>query len=435
MCGIVGCAGLLNIKHERAFKNMLILDSLRGVDSTGMMSVDRQGIAATAKAVGNPFNLLESRAFAHTMQGFHSVLLGHNRYATTGKVNVRNAHPFEFDRVIGVHNGTLKNKSYLDKGHSFDVDSEALYHHINKLGVEDAIKGLDGAWALVWYDQVENELNFLRNKERTLYVSTTKDRALFWASEAWMIEAAASREELEYSKPELLPVDQLHTIPLMNTGELGKPVVVPLASRFQPPVYAGYHQPAKQTGTPATTQGGVQKPQSTALTVIDATKQALGDALKVPDGQIPPNRTVTMTVYGSGVDTQGASYYLCRCASYPGATIRLFKGKGDRVDLLNKMITGEVHGFLTKDRIGTYHKVVHSTVKLLEDDESPFEQTFKDHKGNLLTQKEFEDAHGSCSFCTGVVSPELGYRFTTQGDVICHECASDVGIQNYVQLA
>jgi len=49
ICGIVGVAGQVSLKHERAFKTMLILDTLRGIDSTGVLAVHRDGSHDVAK--------------------------------------------------------------------------------------------------------------------------------------------------------------------------------------------------------------------------------------------------------------------------------------------------------------------------------------------------------------------------------------------------
>ena len=444
MCGIVGAAGQLNQKHERAFKTMLILDSLRGIDSTGVLVVHRDGSCDLPKAVGNPFYLLESRVLAKAMEGFHSILLGHNRYATQGKVNIRNAHPFEFDTVVGVHNGTLKNKYALEDGHKFDVDSEAFYNHIDKHGVEDAVHKLDGAWAIVWYNKDEGTLNMLRNSERPLYVSVTKEGQLFWASEAWMIEVALNREQIEFSDPELIPVDTWHKIQVFNDGTLGKPHVVPLASRFRPPVQTGHWvngsyfptqtpiQKAAQTA-PAGTGSGVQQQSSgsNAITYNNTSNPyAKGEEVK-------------MLVYGEGTDQSGARYYLCKDSANPTVSIRLFINQADRVDLMNKYIIGEMHTYSIRDRIGLYYKVVHSTVRLFTEgknveenkEDSNAGRFFHDDKGRLIPELEWNKKHGTCAWCQGHVNPTLNFKFTQEGDAICHECVEhDEDVKSLVKF-
>lgn len=454
ICGLVGAAGKLSFSHEKAFKTMLILDTLRGIDSTGAVVVHRDGSHDVVKSLGNAFNLLESRAFDKAMTGSHSVLIGHNRYATQGKVSVRNAHPFEFSDIVGAHNGTLKNKYYLKDGHKFDVDSEALYSHINDLGVEDAIKGLDGAWALTWWNMEEGTLNFLRNKERPLYMSVAKEGQLFWASEPWMLEVALSREpNLEFTEPVLLPEDQWHKIQVNDDGSLSKPHVVPLASRFQPYVYQNSYNPQvrqHQTAVAqATSEAGGTKETSVAANaaaVIDTTRVAneIGTPYVYPRG-----KAVRLYVMGKGNDSQGGNYYICRDNTAPDRTIRLFINQDDRVELLNKYIVAEMHQFTVRDRFGLYYKVQHSTVRLageekatridvtkevVEEDQTSAGRFFHDSKGNLISETEWHKKHGTCDWCSGHVNPTMDFKFTTHGDVICHECAADSEVLKYVNV-
>lgn len=211
MCGIVGMAGSIGIKEEKVFRNLLVFDTVRGEHSTGVAAVHADGDISVSKVVGDPFTLFDSRGFESIMRRPNRVFIGHNRFATTGKVNRKNAHPFEFDNVVGVHNGTLTNKFDIPGTQHLEVDSEAIYHHINKEGVENTIPLLKGAWALVWFDKEKGSVNLIRNKERTLYYSYSKDgKTLFWASEAWMLNVALSRNDIQFETPKLLDVDVHH---------------------------------------------------------------------------------------------------------------------------------------------------------------------------------------------------------------------------------
>src|SRR3546814_3133548 len=98
--------------------------------------------------------------------------VGHNRFATKGKVNDLNAHPFHYGNIVGAHNGTLEKSSWdaLDKklGEDTDVDSQAIIKSIATFGIEETVPLLQGAWALVWFDMEAQTLNFLRKDERPL---------------------------------------------------------------------------------------------------------------------------------------------------------------------------------------------------------------------------------------------------------------------------
>lgn len=204
MCGNVGCAGTLNMPIETAFKQLLILDSLRGEDSTGIAFIHRDDEVTLAKEVGDPYYVLNSRKAINGFKRANAVIIGHNRFATTGKVNRANSHPFEVGEIIGAHNGTLKNRFSLPDAKDFDTDSECLYAWIEKDGVAKAIGGIEGAWALVWYDKRNESINFLRNAERPLFIATSKDKkTIFWASEKWMLSVVAQRNNLQMDIAEL----------------------------------------------------------------------------------------------------------------------------------------------------------------------------------------------------------------------------------------
>ena len=137
MCGIVGQAGNLTIKTDAVFKTLLILDALRGIDSTGVAAIAKDNTDRIVKGVGDPYCLFDNRRYNEVMSRANHILIGHNRYATQGSVSRKNAHPFEFTELIGVHNGTLKSKHKLLDSRNFDVDSENLYHHMNEKGLDD----------------------------------------------------------------------------------------------------------------------------------------------------------------------------------------------------------------------------------------------------------------------------------------------------------
>lgn len=213
MCGLVGIAGDLHFADEFIMKRLLLADYFRGPDSTGLAAIRTNGEAHVAKLSSNPIDLFGMTKFNSALNGNQSrAFIGHNRAATRGAVNSLNAHPFHFKHIVGAHNGTLDKESVKaleDKlGMEYPVDSMALFASIAEFGIDKTIKmcyegktSQDGAWALVWFDQNEGTINFLRNKHRPLYfayIDAMKEtelgfKRLVWASEWWMIrEALAS---------------------------------------------------------------------------------------------------------------------------------------------------------------------------------------------------------------------------------------------------
>lgn len=254
MCGIVGCAGDLIPKDHKIFRDLLLIDVIRGQDSTGILRVTKFLREITVdKDIGPPQNLWEYQD-RHGQYDLHGVikygskvLLGHNRAATVGQVSVDNAHPFTFGDITGVHNGTLYNHTNLMG--NFDIDSKKVFYTISEKGIDYTWERLMGAASLVWWDDKESTLNFIRNDQRpmfTLYDEFSK--TLYWASESAMLTLAFVRNRKNWPKGKdgkiLVPTstqpDTLYTYDVVNKEiflKESRPV-----KKYQPvtKTYAGY---------------------------------------------------------------------------------------------------------------------------------------------------------------------------------------------------
>ena len=78
MCGITGMAGNILPQHEKAFRDLLVFDSVRGEHSTGIAVVDKED-THLVKVVGDPFELFNNAKYEQAMKGLHRCLIGHNR--------------------------------------------------------------------------------------------------------------------------------------------------------------------------------------------------------------------------------------------------------------------------------------------------------------------------------------------------------------------
>jgi predicted glutamine amidotransferase len=287
MCGIVGIAGDLFSREELTMKRLLLLDSLRGMDSTGMAAVKLGGKKVEiAKRASHCFNLFDTKSFNEILSAPSALaFIGHNRSATSGLIKDINAHPFQVDHITGVHNGTLedKDKVMLEDmvGQKFNVDSEALFAAIAMFGVKEVIpklqKGKDsfkGAWSLVWWDSEDKTLNFLRNDHRPLWYCYSEDfKLIFWASEFWMLDAALQKSgtySLFKKESEKTPgktfrffqteVDILYSVDIEKLAKGGKerPKITAVKLAGKEPVEAATAYPfVVHSKTPGTRSGNI----------------------------------------------------------------------------------------------------------------------------------------------------------------------------------
>lgn len=210
MCGIIGMitskAGTAEWQTKRDIvKQMLFTNTLRGSDSTGIAFIPfnrDDSVKIIKKAVAAP-DFLELRAVNDSLTSIEKnwAVIAHNRAATYGKVNNINAHPFSVGDITLVHNGSLKTTTNLPDHTKFSVDSENIAHAIDTLGIDDAAKLFNGAFALVWHDAKDNTINFLRNDERPLFFGVCKgSQIIYYASELGMLQWIASRNRVTFDK-------------------------------------------------------------------------------------------------------------------------------------------------------------------------------------------------------------------------------------------
>jgi hypothetical protein len=203
MCGIVGMVAKTGSGFWTAqadiFEELLYLDGVRGMDSTGAFQVSFNNSIRVAKQASNPgifVNTDTFKGFKNDISKRAKIVIGHNRKATWGDISSKNAHPFmdKGSGIVLVHNGYISNHTDIDK--TVDVDSQAIISSIVKEG--DPVKGIGklfGAWASVWYDHKRKKLYMARNSERPLHVIHT-DQHMWIASEGEMLEWVLKRNKL-----------------------------------------------------------------------------------------------------------------------------------------------------------------------------------------------------------------------------------------------
>lgn len=210
MCGIVGFISLKDdtraYSKEKFFREALFTDTLRGSDSTGIMQVSGEefGWSYHKTAQAAPDYLQEKDVRNRDFKTWCSI--GHNRAATVGKVTADNAHPFHHGPITLVHNGTLRSTYPLPhQQHDIQVDSELIAYNLSQEEPEDAekvLQQLNGAFALVWFDDRDQSVNMVRNGERPLHFGVNKPGdILYLSSDGNLLNFVAGRLGESSSRP------------------------------------------------------------------------------------------------------------------------------------------------------------------------------------------------------------------------------------------
>lgn len=464
MCGHVGVAGVIGIKQESILKQLLVVDSLRGTDSTGIASVSRNnGFVRVAKQVGDPYNLFCDKRFDQAMGGIHKAIIGHNRWATVGGVTKATAHPFEFDTLVGAHNGTLTNKHALKNAGDFKVDSENLFHHIEEEGLHAAMKIARGAWALVWWDKLEHTLNFLRNAERPLSMVVSKDgKGLYWASEKWMLEGVLGRESIEHEGAWQLKVDTHLSFHINDKGEIEKPVAVECKGAAEPVVFI---RPSEEKGktsitaptdqTLGTNSIGIKQPDGSYISKIDPLRpdkmvgKVYADYHKNLDLNYKGKKGVLFETLNKARDGSGADYIILFDPKAVDKEVRLYCHTCHSIETkIGLDIKGDVTEFVGSSS-GGYYKVSPWTVKEASDEESAsmMEDTltiddlivrktkqYVSKNGANLSKEDWEKLYPKCDNCDDSLDADNYNRFTSIGQCLCPDCATNPDFQEYITL-
>lgn len=427
MCGIVGMFGLVTPAMEKAFGDMLWVDALRGFHSTGVVSVHRnESEANVLKCVGTPDGILDNKNYsANIVNKMQKMLLGHNRWATKGAVNKANAHPFSYHGITGVHNGSLQQYGQLEDGYKFDVDSQALIHHIGKHGIHDAWDKFTGAAALVWWDENDESINFAKNNERPLFMAHTASAYIF-ASEEWMIEMAAERHKLELT---------CDPYPLLTNHHLkwvlkGDGIVVPEVIKEGLPEkksYGGY-TPISSYQAPTTT---TPAQQATTVTPTTGATQPTKNS----------DKNLEFELGFRGMNHMGTGYYELYPFTADDKTEYRLTGANSVLhtgDIIKATVAYHVSEGGRNVAICTVYTLISSPV-LAEDDEgdeveveevlehaSKTTTTFTDEKGDPQTEANFRKMYpdDGCGWCSNKVNLRDGYSFY-HGTLLCTVCTEE----------
>ena len=441
MCGIIGVLSSEGFKgaavRRKVFVQSLYSDALRGFDSTGIILAggSKQIDHTQYKRALPAADFLTTRRAADLLKDIDdfSFAIGHNRYATQGGVSDETAHPFEFDNVLGVHNGTLKSTVGLDGHKDLAVDSEILYKSFDARGHEEVIPKLNGAFALVWYDKAMKELKLVRNEERPLFIAGVKgEDTIYLASEKEMLTWILHRNSVNVEYIRDIGVGKVLTF---STKDVKDFTELDIELKEDYPIYSGYkkggghwYDPKNQPSSPPKTLAKVT-PKKDSTKLSSHTKDLYKKIGISHKSKITFKLTEVLfnvcevkgkkrgTIRGTFGEDIGVSAYLADSALYKNEVGNTYTGSVINVYHRGDPKKEDIQLILGIDS-------VEPTVL----DEGPL--NFYGRRGEVVDSVEWDQLTGAgCGICGSSImdddSGKIGWMSGEDGSPICIECLEE----------
>lgn len=182
---------------------------LRGEDAAGVCGVreekneKNQKVPAISvyKRALHVVDFMNTKGFGRMLDRFsdYYYVLGHVRASTVGGAYDHNAHPFTYDDITLVHNGTVTNAKHgLRVKADEDVDSAHVALAVAEYGEKDTLEKLEGGYSLVWHNAADDSINFARNERKPMAIAFVKGRnEMYYASEWRMLWCLLGRNDIE----------------------------------------------------------------------------------------------------------------------------------------------------------------------------------------------------------------------------------------------
>lgn len=441
MCGIIGefnrDATFKRNKRQGFITQSLICDTVRGYDSTGVFAVPKdptEEIFLFKKAIAGP-DFVQLDRFMSLLADIedYKFIVGHNRWATRGGISSKTAHPFQKQNITMVHNGTLKTWYNLHTKGNYSVDSEAIAASLAENGVEDTIKELNGAYALVWHDSVTDKMYMIRNEERTLYYATIKGSdSIIFASEHGMLSWIGDRNGYDIDKIHDIEPDYLYEF----DGDFQKKV-----NRTKMETYASSFEVRKK---PARDLKEIEKFMDDGL---------VGLGLK--SGEYFEATPIKFTPY-AGVEKDKGVFTCTPIHNIPANFV--IHGQPHDAFQLSHVVSGEVIAYgapRADETLPTVYLRNAYTTGLTEEEfinwaadaksldaedvieEEDIEEYVEGPDKKLITVAEFErlTKHG-CSICSGDIflEEDESMSWTANDEPICSDCTRAEAWSNHINV-
>lgn len=455
MCGLIGILSTYGTNDvNKFFIQGLFADTLRGGDGTGMILVNEKTYEVETLKMGDeaPRFLKDDKTKELLSKNIYKLLMGHNRYATMGKTGTKQAHPFKYNNIYFMHNGIIRNAIKLAKEHKieYEVDSEVAMYLIGKLGPKEAIKQLDGAFCLTWYNEEDKTFNTIRNYERPLHIgiSETNNKIVYGSERgllAWLLERNKFFGNYKFEE---LPVGELWSIKVDSTPvfEINKEEI----DLYKAPIipYYGYHGASNNWNNNMSKKDkkknilkkyGLEFGSSIEFTVHEFVPYKKNNGLGKMFGCMVNDPWLSVEIHGASKDEadkwidgceKDGTYMILSgniftCNILPQDDISLHI---NNVKALGQEIKGEVN-----DKEKT---VLHLPKKDIEPPRVgqalclPFDEEkevvyLPGPNKRLLTEKEFlQRTKDGCCQCSGDLTPEDAHKieWTNNGEPMCIDC-------------
>lgn len=221
MCGLFGSSftpGFISEAKRGLFMATLArISTNRGKDSWGVCAFDNE---INDDLAHRPIYL--SRETGSISESLHKTvehleMFGHTRNASSGNVTLKNAHPFEIGKIIGAHNGSVKNHKALCKKYSrdFSVDSMHLVAHLNE---NRDFSDIEGYGSLEWINLERRDRIFLIKMEGGqlsifgLGEPPNDTKVIVWASDEKHLLQALYTSDIKNYFPFKLKDDQVYCV-------------------------------------------------------------------------------------------------------------------------------------------------------------------------------------------------------------------------------
>ena len=209
MCGLAGV--ILGQKRRRrdelrviggVFTELLLLNQKRGTDAAGVAVIRKDATFRLLKRPGPGVDLVAGKLYWRVLDLDNkvTVVLGHTRRKTRGsEQNLLNDHPVRAGACMGCHNGWLANADRLVEELGLprvaEVDSEVLFRLVDRSRNDHEFKTLlarcRGRISAAFVRLNEpGKLRLLKGDMPLFAAHVPRLRAVFYASEAWMLRAA-----------------------------------------------------------------------------------------------------------------------------------------------------------------------------------------------------------------------------------------------------